>query len=141
MAVAESCTGGLIATRLTEVPGSSDAFVGGVVAYANEAKVRDLGVDPDVLDREGAVSEAVARAMVAGVVDRFGAEAGVAVTGIAGPTGGTDEKPVGTVYLACAWNGEVDVLERHLPGNRHEVRRRTAQAALDVLRRKLTGRP
>ncbi len=137
LAVAESCTGGLIAARLTEVPGSSDVFTGGVVTYADEAKIHDLGVDPDELARAGAVSDEVARAMVQGVVDRYDANAGIAVTGIAGPTGGSEEKPVGTVYLACAWNGAIEVVKRHIPGTRHEVRRRAVQAALDLLRRML----
>ena len=137
LAVAESCTGGLIAARLTEVPGSSDVFTGGAVTYANEAKIHRLGVDPDELARAGAVSDEVSRAMVQGVVDRFDADAGIAVTGIAGPTGGTEEKPVGTVYMACMWNGAVEAVKRHVPGTRHEVRRRTVQAALDLLRRKL----
>jgi nicotinamide-nucleotide amidase len=137
LAVAESCTGGLIAARLTEVPGSADVFTGGVVTYANEAKIHRLGIDPDELARAGAVSDEVARAMVQGVVDRFDANAGIAVTGIAGPTGGSDEKPVGTVYLACTWDGTIECVKRHIPGTRHEVRRRTVQAALDLLRRML----
>jgi len=137
LAVAESCTRGLIAARLTEVPGSSDAFTGGAAPYANEAKIHRLGIDPDELARAGAVSDEVARAMVQGVVDRFDANAGIAVTGIAGPAGGSDEKPVGTVYLACTWDGTIESVKRHIPGTRHEVRRRTVQAALDLLRRML----
>ncbi len=137
LAVAESCTGGLIAARLTEVSGSSDVFTGAVVTYSNEAKIQDLGVDPDELARAGAVSDEVVRAMVQGVVDRFDANAGIAVTGIAGPTGGSEEKPVGTVYLACAWDGAIEAVKRHIPGTRHEVRRRAAQGALDLLRRML----
>ena len=137
VAVAESCTGGLIAARLTEVAGASDTFLGGIVSYANEAKMRDLGVAEDLIERGGAVSEEVAQAMVRGVTDRFGVEAGIAVTGVAGPAGGTSEKPVGTVCMAAAWRSEVQVVTRHVPGSRHDVRRRAAQAALDLLRRML----
>ena len=137
LAVAESCTGGLIAARLTEVAGATDTFLGGVVTYANEAKTRDLGVPSDVIERVGAVSVEVADAMVRGVTDRFGVDAAIAVTGIAGPSGGTGEKPVGTVCLAAAWRGEIQVVKRIIPGSRYEVRRRAAQAALDLLRRML----
>lgn len=102
IATAESCTGGNVAYKLTSVSGSSQYFIGGLIAYANEVKVRELGVDQAVLDRLGAVSEEVARAMAEGVRQKFGTDIGVASTGVAGPTGGTDEKPVGTVWIAYA---------------------------------------
>ena len=132
LAVAESCTGGLIGHLLTEAPGSSQAFWGGVVAYHNRAKVAILGVDERLLDREGAVSDAVARAMAEGVRRLFGADIGLAVTGIAGPTGGTAEKPVGLAYVALA-DGVSTRCERHLwTGNRSENKRRSAEAALEM---------
>jgi nicotinamide-nucleotide amidase len=137
LSVAESCTGGLIGARLTAVPGSSDVFSGGVVCYGNESKVRDLEVAEELLVEEGAVSTAVAEAMVTGVCSRFETEAGVAVTGIAGPGGGTTEKPVGTACLAAQAGERTVSVRRWFPGGREEVRHRSAQAALDLLRRSL----
>jgi nicotinamide-nucleotide amidase len=137
LAVAESCTGGLIGTRLTEIPGSSDVFVGGVIAYDNRIKVEQLEVPRSLLAEHGAVSEPVARSMVEGVARRFGVAAGVAVTGIAGPGGGTPTKPVGTVWLASVLNGSVLTRRSVFPGARHEVRARAAQAALHLLLRQL----
>lgn len=134
LATAESCTGGILGGRLTAVPGASDWYLGGVVAYANASKVRDLGVAQEVLEREGAVSEAVAAAMAEGVSERFGSDAAIAVTGIAGPLGGTPEKPVGTVWLAARAGAERRVVQVRFPGGRDEVRYRSAQAALDLLR-------
>lgn len=133
--VAESCTAGLIAKRLTDFPGSSEYFSGGIVAYDNRAKIELLGVSERTIRQHGAVSEATAREMVVGVCRRFGTAAGISVTGIAGPGGGTEEKPVGTVWLAARL-GEV-VMARHqrYPGTRDIVRLRAAQGGLDLLRR------
>lgn len=133
LAVAESCTGGLLAHRLTNVSGSSDYFLGGVVAYSNAAKRALLGVAASVLEREGAVSEAVAREMASGVRRLFGADIGVGITGIAGPTGGTPEKPVGLVYIALAAEGVVRC-ERHIwPHDRLGNKEASAQRALEML--------
>jgi nicotinamide-nucleotide amidase len=139
LAVAESCTGGLVGTRLTEIPGSSDVFLGGVIAYDNGLK-RDLLEVPDsILTEHGAVSEPVARAMAEGAANRFAVRAAVAVTGIAGPGGGSEEKPVGTVWIACALDGVVRSRRSVFPGSRHEVRARAAQASLLLLYRALKG--
>lgn len=137
LAVAESCTGGLLGERLTAVPGASRTFVGGVVAYANDLKASELAVPQALLDQHGAVSEPVVRAMAEGVRHRFGVAAGLAVTGIAGPTGGTPEKPVGTVWLAACLEGRSEAALRRFAGDREDVRRRSAQAALDLMRRML----
>jgi nicotinamide-nucleotide amidase len=137
LAVAESCTGGLLGERLTAVPGASRTFVGGVVAYDNAIKVSELGVPQRDLDRHGAVSEAVVRAMAEGVARRFGTGASLAVTGIAGPEGGTPEKPVGTVWLAACLDRRCEADGGWFPGDREHVRRRSAQAALDLMRRLL----
>jgi nicotinamide-nucleotide amidase len=137
LAVAESCTGGLIGHRLTNVPGSSDYFLGGVVSYSNEAKQDLLRVPADVLAQTGAVSPETARDMARGVRDVFHAAIGLAVTGIAGPSGGTTEKPVGTVYIGLATPQGEDVWHYHFRGNRTEIKTLTAETALDRLRRKL----
>ena len=136
---AESCTGGLVGGRLTDIPGSSDVFVGGVICYANELKTTLLGVDPELIASEGAVSEAVARAMASGALWALGADLAVAVTGVAGPGGGTEAKPVGTVWLAVADRGDVRAQLVRFPGDRHNVRTRSAQAALHLLYRALDG--
>ena len=135
LAVGESCTGGLIAGRITAVPGASDVFVGGVVAYANGVKTDLLDVPAATLETHGAVSEEAVRAMAEGVQQRFAADASVAVTGIAGPGGGTPEKPVGTVWLAARLGSRTRTVKRVFPGDRGEIRGRAAQAALDLLRR------
>ena len=137
IAVAESCTGGLVAQRLTEVPGSSKYFIEGVVAYANDAKTRTLGVEPILLLEHGAVSAPVAEAMAEGVRKRAQTDFGLSVTGIAGPGGGTEEKPVGLVYIALADETGTQHRQLKLPGDRQLIRWRASQAALDLLRRRL----
>ena len=137
IAVAESCTGGLVGARLTEIPGSSDVFVGGVIAYHNALKQDLLDVPEPLIAEHGAVSEPVAKAMAAGAAIRFRARAAVAVTGVAGPAGGSAEKPVGTVWLATVLDGEVVSRRSMFPGGRHEIRARAAQAALLLLYRHL----
>ena len=140
VALAESCTGGMIASMLTDVPGSSDYFLGAVVSYANEAKEGFLGVDPETIRRFGAVSAETARAMASGALDRFGADVAVSVTGIAGPDGGSPEKPVGTVHFGLAAREGKTVLKRRLfGGDRSVVRRAAALQALELLRRFLAG--
>jgi len=141
IAVAESCTGGLLGGRLTDTPGSSDVFVGGVIAYANEVKVSLLGVAPELIERHGAVSGEVARAMALGAARATGAELALAVTGIAGPGGGTPAKPVGTVWLAVALGDEVEGARVLMAGSRPEVRARAAQAALFRALLRLRGVP
>jgi len=137
LALAESCTGGLIGHRVTSVAGSSDYFLGGVVSYSNEAKVDLLGVPPEVLAQFGAVSPETARDLALGAQAAFGADLGLAVTGIAGPGGGSPEKPVGTVYIALATPDEVEVWHYLFHGNREAIKILSAETALDRLRRKL----
>ena len=147
VATAESCTGGLIANRLTNVPGASDVFGWGFVTYANEAKERELGVPAALLDAHGAVSEPVARAMAEGALRVSGADHALAVTGIAGPGGGTPEKPVGTVWIALASRASAadgggvvtTALREHFPFEREMFKVMTSQTALDLLRRGLAG--
>lgn len=137
LAVAESCTGGLIAERLTEVSGSSAYLIEGVVAYSNEAKIRTLKVPRRLINKYGAVSAEVAEAMAIGVKKHAKTDFGISVTGIAGPTGGTEEKPVGLVYIALADDIHVTHRKLMLPGDRHLIRWRASQAALELLRRRL----
>ena len=137
LAVAESCTGGLIAQRLTSVPGSSKYFIESCVTYSNESKVRLLGVDKNLIKEFGAVSQQVARDMARGVRHRAKTDFGLAVTGIAGPGGGTEEKPVGLVYIALADDAHTEHKKLMIPGDRELVRWRASQAALDMLRRRL----
>jgi nicotinamide-nucleotide amidase len=134
LATAESCTGGLVAARLTSVAGSSDVFLGGVVAYANEVKARELEVSAEVLERDGAVSAEAAAAMTAGARKRLGADVGVAVTGVAGPRGGTPEKPVGLVYLHAEGPHGSQARRLDLPGDREAIRARSTVAALHLVR-------
>ena len=138
LAVAESCTGGLLAQRLTEVPGSSKYFIEGVVTYANDAKTRALGVEPPLLFEQGAVRSPVAEGMSEGVRKRGETDFGLSITGIAGPSGGTDEKPVGTVFIALSDEIQTQHRKLNLPGDRHLIRWRASQAALDMLRRRLS---
>lgn len=134
IAAAESCTGGLLLQRLTDISGSSAWVLGGVVAYANAVKVEALGVGEDTLAAHGAVSEAVARAMAEGVRRRLGADVGVGITGVAGPGGGSDEKPVGTVWIAVA-AGDTHARRFLFPGDRQMIRQFAASAALNMVRR------
>ncbi|MEA2403020.1 MAG: nicotinamide-nucleotide amidase, partial [Thermoleophilaceae bacterium] len=139
-AVAESCTGGLLAARLTERPGSSDYLAGGVVSYSNEAKASVLGIDPALIERHGAVSLEVAEAMADGALARFEADTAVAVTGVAGPGGGSEDKPVGYVCWAVKLaDGSKLVRDTRLPGDRAEVRDRSTTVAMHLLRRLLRG--
>jgi nicotinamide-nucleotide amidase len=134
LATAESCTGGLVAARLTSVPGSSDVFVGGVVAYSNESKLRELGVPPEVLERHGAVSAEAAEAMAEGARAALGADVAVSVTGIAGPGGGTPEKPVGLVFVGVAGPEGTTTRRLVFSGDREAVRTRATAVALHALR-------
>lgn len=137
LAVAESCTGGLIAQRLTSVSGSSKYFISGVVAYSNEIKTKMLGVEPMLLLEHGAVSAPVAEAMAEGVRLSADTDFGLSVTGVAGPDGGTPEKPVGLVFIALADDAHTEHRKLMIPGDRHLIRWRSSQAALDLLRRRL----
>ncbi len=137
LGAAESCTGGLIGARITEVPGSSDVFLGGVVAYDNRIKTEQLGVPAPLIAVHGAVSDEVARAMAEGARTRLGADLTVAVTGIAGPGGGTEQKPVGTVWFAVASPAGTDARRIIMLGNRREIRERAAQTALYLVLRRL----
>ena len=137
---AESCTGGLIAACLTEVAGSSDVVERGFVTYSNESKVELLGVPAEMLEKHGAVSPHVARAMVEGALARSRADVAVAVTGIAGPGGATPAKPVGLVYLACHRKGREPLIERHqFHGDRQAVRLASLEAAFELLRQQIDG--
>jgi nicotinamide-nucleotide amidase len=137
LAVAESCTGGLLGARITEIPGSSDVFVGGVIAYDNAPKIELLGVPAALLAEHGAVSEPVTRAMAQGAARRFGVGAALSITGIAGPGGGSPSKPVGTVWFGCVLDEAVETWRVLFVGTRHEIRARAAQAALMRLYRRL----
>lgn len=139
VSTAESCTGGLLAKRITDVPGSSDYFLGGVVAYDNRVKIGLLGVDASLLAQKGAVSEEVAIAMVEGVCHATGSDCGLSTTGIAGPDGGTQDKPVGLVYVGTSVRGATRVERLNLFGGRENIRERAAYTALDLLRRRLSG--
>jgi nicotinamide-nucleotide amidase len=139
LATAESCTGGMLGGRLTSVSGSSQYYLGGIVAYSNEVKINRLGVSAEIIDRFGAVSAETARAMATGVIKAVGANIGISITGIAGPTGGTEEKPVGTVFIAVA-TPDNDVCRRFSMGDHREmIRERSVTAALEMVRRELRG--
>src|SRR5262245_5431832 len=138
LATAESCTGGLVANTITNVPGASDVFLAGYVTYVNTSKTDILNVDPMLIEKHGAVSEPVAGAMAEGARKRAGSTYGLATTGIAGPTGGSDEKPVGTVYIALASAESRTIVKKFFfPTDRETFKQLAAQTALDLLRRKL----
>jgi nicotinamide-nucleotide amidase len=140
LALAESCTGGLMAARVTERAGASAYFAGGVVAYSNEAKAALLGVDPDLIERHGAVSTEVAEAMAEGALERFEADVALSITGVAGPGGGTEAKPVGYVcWSAALEDGTRLTRDTRLPGDRTEIRDRSTTVGMHLLRRLLTG--
>lgn len=134
IATAESCTGGLLSGRLINYPGISSSFLEGVVTYSNEAKMKYLGVRKETLDRVGAVSEETAEEMALGIAKAAGTDIGISVTGIAGPGGGTEEKPVGLVYVGLCIRGTVKVKKLNLTGDRQSVRNKTVITALDWVR-------
>jgi nicotinamide-nucleotide amidase len=141
LAVAESCTGGLLANRITDVPGSSLVFLEGNVTYSNDAKMRTLGVSSELLSTVGAVSEEVARAMADGALERSGATYALSTTGIAGPDGGTDQKPVGTVFIGFASRGSATLVEKEFfPTDRLSFKQICTQHALEMIRRKILGK-
>ena len=133
IATAESCSGGLIAHRLTNVPGASTPFIGGIVAYSNQVKMNLLAVPPSTLEIHGAVSEETARAMAEGARQTLGTDLAIAVTGIAGPGGGTAEKPVGLVYMAVASAGDTRAAKCQFQGDRESIKMQTADAALNLV--------
>ena len=137
LATAESCTGGLLAQRLTSISGSSRSFLGGAVVYSNELKTDFANVPPELIETHGAVSAEVAEALARGIQRRVGASMGVGITGIAGPNGGTEEKPVGLVYIATSYNGKTESLECNFRGDRERIRQWASQQALDLIRRRL----
>jgi nicotinamide-nucleotide amidase len=137
LSVAESCTGGLIGRRLTEIPGSSDYFIEGAITYSNDAKIRRLNVSPATLERYGAVSAECAGEMAAGMRSSAGTDHAISVTGIAGPGGGSDDKPVGTVFIGYCGSRSSKTIKIFLPGDRYLIRWRASQSALDHLRRQL----
>jgi nicotinamide-nucleotide amidase len=137
LAVAESCTGGMIAQRITSIPGSSRAFVGGAIVYSNELKTAFAGVPPELIAQHGAVSAEVAKALAEGIRLRTGATLGLGVTGIAGPSGGTEAKPAGLVYMALSDAQKTETMERTFRGDRNRVREWATQQALDLIRKRL----
>jgi nicotinamide-nucleotide amidase len=139
LATAESCTGGLLSAEITDVGGASAVFLGGVISYSNDVKQGQLGVDEALLIEHGAVSEPVALAMARGVRGLLGTDWGVGITGIAGPTGGTEEKPIGLVHWAVTGPGGAWARHSIFPGDRSVVRRWSVNAALDLLRRRISG--
>jgi len=139
IAVAESCTGGLISSRITDISGASDYFEAGITTYSNVSKIRLLNVPEDIIDRYGAVSEETAKAMAEGVKKTVHADIGVSVTGIAGPTGGTEGKPVGTVFIGLATKKATYVRKFFFDGNRLEIRRKTSDAAFMLVEEYLEG--
>jgi nicotinamide-nucleotide amidase len=140
VAVAESCTGGLLANRITNVPGASEVFLAGYVCYANQAKINMLNIDPQLIEKHGAVSEQVARALAEHARACAGSDYALATTGVAGPSGGSPEKPVGTIYITLAASGETIAKKFFFPTDRETFKQIATQAALDLLRRRLIGR-
>lgn len=141
ISTAESCTGGLIGHIITNTPGSSAYYMGGVISYSNQAKCDLLGVSPETLEKFGAVSEQTAKEMAAGVKERFKTDVGLSVTGIAGPDGGSDEKPVGTVFMGFIFKGAPCSIRYLFKGSRFEIKQQTAETALENIRRYLNGNP
>jgi nicotinamide-nucleotide amidase len=137
LAVAESCTGGLISERITSVPGSSRSYLGGAIVYSNQLKISFANVAPDLIAQHGAVSEEVAKALASGIRQRTGATLGLGITGVAGPTGGTEAKPIGRMYIAVSDAQKTDVLEYTFRGSRTRIREWSATQALDLIRRRL----
>jgi nicotinamide-nucleotide amidase len=137
LSVAESCTGGMISERITQVPGSSRSFLGGAIVYSNALKIAFANVSPDTLSSYGAVSPQVAEALARGIRQRTGSTLGLGVTGVAGPSGGTEAKPVGLVYIALADSQKTEVVEKNFRGDRDRVRQWATQQALDLIRRRL----
>ena len=137
LSIAESCTGGLICDRITDVPGSSDYFMGGMVNYSNESKARHLGVPLNDIKKHGAVSSLVARKMAQGVRKTFHTTFGVSTTGIAGPTGGTRKKPVGTVFIAVSDGKRILVKKERLKGSRRQIKNDAAEKSLELLYERL----
>jgi nicotinamide-nucleotide amidase len=140
LAIAESCTGGLLANRITNVAGASAVLLAGYVCYANEVKIDILGVNPKLIEAHGSVSEQVARAMAEGARSRARSTYALATTGVAGPSGGSEEKPVGTVYVALASGEETKVKKLFFPSDRETFKQLVAQAAFEMLRWKLIAR-
>jgi PncC family amidohydrolase len=141
ISVAESCTGGLIGDLITDVPGSSRYFLGGITAYSNQSKMEILDVPSRTIEKYGAVSDQTVRQMAVNVKRLFNSHIGLAVTGIAGPDGGSREKPVGTVFIGLAMEGKIFATGYHLHGTRGEIKRETANMALNNLKRYLDGDP
>lgn len=139
IATAESCTGGLIGHIITSTPGSSSYFMGGVISYSNQAKCDLLGVSPDTLKQYGAVSDQTAKEMASGVRDRFKTDIGISITGIAGPDGGSDEKPVGTVFMGFSDAKKIFSKRYQFQGNRTEIKQQTAETAIENIKRYLNG--
>lgn len=137
LAVVESCTGGLLSNMITDVPGSSDYFIGGVIAYSNEVKKKVIGVRPDTLLKFGAVSLQAAQEMAAGARNKLKSDIGVSITGIAGPGGGTPKKPVGAVFIAVSIKNRLTVRKFLFKGNRKSIKKQSAQSALAMLARAL----
>ena len=139
VATAESCTGGLLAECITQIPGASEWFAGGWVTYSNEMKISQLGVDAKIIETHGAVSWQVAKQMCKGAVEQSGATAALSTTGIAGPAGGSEKKPVGTVFIGCKVQNEIQIREFRFHGNRDEIRNNATHASLRMLSRQLSG--